>query len=69
MSSYAVSTEIETEAQQEAVIKDYYTKRKGMDSEEVSDLIDALKNNGKLEGRAENVKVLIVKETSKEVAG
>lgn len=67
-SSYAISTEIETEAQQEAVIKDYYTKRKGMDSEEVSDLIDALKNNGKLEGRAENVKVLIEKERAKEVA-
>lgn len=67
-SSFAIDIEVDTEDKQAALIKSYYVKRKGMDNDEVDDLIDTLKNNGKLEGRAENVKAAIEKERVEETA-
>jgi len=65
-SSYAIDVDIDTEEQQIALIKDYYVKRKNMEADEVTDLVDTLKNNGKLESRAENIKQLVEREREAE---
>lgn len=65
-SSYAINTDISTEEAQIKTVKDFYSKHKKMDADEVDDLVETLKNNGKLEGRAESVKNLIEAERIKE---
>ena len=65
-STYAINTDISTEEAQIKTVRDFYSKQKKMEADEVEDLIETLKNNGKLEGRAESVKNLIEAERVKE---
>lgn len=65
-SNYALDIDTTTEEAQSKMLKDYYIKNKKMDSEEVEDLVETLKNNGKLEARTTTVKTLIEEARVKE---